>query len=414
MTAILIDKTAGTPIGGMTGAGGLASAFDGVTSQTQAASASCGMIASGYVAANSIGKDWGIPRTITGLTAYAPSNMSFISTGSGCGWRLVGSNTNDIIGAALLASGTSGAGNGTVLNVQSGIDVSAAYQYHWLVLDGDGSHTIAVAEIQFYEDDGAGTATGGTTGGPVPAGSKPYAIFIGAGQSLMEGSPPNPDQSAYPNRARVKMFALDGTIKAAADPIMSHAGNLWPAINGTNEGCGPMMGFGDQIVPNLKNFDVLICATAVGGTAIATWAKGTPHYAALIDRARAALSAAYDGSFIAGLVWQQGESDCATDAAALAWPPAFTQMVADIRADLGLPELPVVMVRLGPAAPQQPAWAELRGIQQFMALPANCVTVRTDDLPQTYANSDWPSTDSIIAVGRRAADAMIPLLPVCV
>jgi hypothetical protein len=69
---VLIDRTLGTNIGNMTINGGLAAAFDGVTSQTSAVSA-------GYASGSTswIGKTLAAARAIGKVTVYGPNNQGY-------------------------------------------------------------------------------------------------------------------------------------------------------------------------------------------------------------------------------------------------------------------------------------------------------------------------------------------------
>ncbi|BCB26488.1 hypothetical protein SKTS_13740 [Sulfurimicrobium lacus] len=287
---------------------------------------------------------------------------------------------------------------GSPLTINS-MDTVNAYTHIWAYVTTAAATGICGAELEMYEFTIA-----------VEQHVSPAAIFIGAGQSNMVGAAPVPDQSIYASRARVAMFALDGTVKPAADPIMDATGSLWPQFNNAAIGCGTMLPFANSIVGQFKNFDALIVNSSKGSTSIDLWAKGSELYDGMIARTKAALYSAPYGSFIAGMVWQQGESDTFTEVSSGAWVDKFHALVANVRGDLNIPELPVVFVGLGPYDAFSPGWPQLRFSQQFMRLPANCLYVKSFDLAND-ASPDWLVTNSVLTIGERVSKAMLQLLP---
>lgn len=82
---------------------------------------------------------------------------------------------------------------------------------------------------------------------------------------------------------------------------------------------------------------------AVGGTPLRRWVKGADLYEGAVSRAQAA---ARDGR-IKGVLWHQGESDTGKQENAESYETRLTQMFVDLRQDLGLPDLPIVVGQLG-------------------------------------------------------------------
>ena len=147
-TQTLIDRTLGTAIGNMTGSGGLAAAFDGVTNQAAAACAELASVTTSY-----IGKNWGTPKLVNGFRAYAPNNVAFNGNASQITVTLLGNSTNDTATATTLGSvGPTADSTGLVITKLTGI-TAALYQYHWLKLTADlGGANNRIAEAQFFED----------------------------------------------------------------------------------------------------------------------------------------------------------------------------------------------------------------------------------------------------------------------
>lgn len=74
------------------------------------------------------------------------------------------------------------------------------------------------------------------------------------------------------------------------------------------------------------------------------WARGQPLYEAAVDRARAAV--ADGGGAIGAVLWFQGESDTIELDDARSYGAKMERLVADLRADLHLPNLLVIQVNL--------------------------------------------------------------------
>jgi hypothetical protein len=142
--------TGGTNIGGMTAGGGLAAAFDGITSQGSATSAGSSGAPSGYGNSTSVGKDWGsgVTKTVTSFSCWSPNDTGFLGSTTAVGIKLQGSSD----GSAWtdLYAGTTPSGTAATVNVTSGITLTA-YRYHRITINGNGVNNTYLAEVKFYE-----------------------------------------------------------------------------------------------------------------------------------------------------------------------------------------------------------------------------------------------------------------------
>jgi Carbohydrate esterase, sialic acid-specific acetylesterase len=82
---------------------------------------------------------------------------------------------------------------------------------------------------------------------------------------------------------------------------------------------------------------------AVGGTPLARWQKGGDLYKQAVERTKAAMK---DGT-LKGILWHQGESDSGSEKTARNYGERLTQMVRDLRKDLGAESVPFVAGQLG-------------------------------------------------------------------
>jgi hypothetical protein len=223
-------------------------------------------------------------------------------------------------------------------------------------------------------------------------------VFILAGQSNMAGRGAVPDTAdasaadASAADAQIRCFAQRGDVwQTAVDPL--HADKPSKA------GVGPGLPFARELrrrllAAGLADASVLLVPCAWGGTAIRHWLLGGPPFGPseppvlhspgganqdgraqpptgsdfapslaasvpgrstnvqlfdeCVRRVRLALQTAGDGAELAGLLWHQGESDCAAGGqSAEAHPDATAAAIQALRAAVGAPLLPAVVGELG-------------------------------------------------------------------
>lgn len=141
-------STLGSAIGNMVAGGGLAAAFNSITSQD---AANCAQITSSRGFA---GQAWDAPKRIGQFAAWDPNNEGFCSNGGSVTIRLKGNNSNDFAGAVTLASTDSGYTIPTIVATvdQANVDTTNSYAYHWVeVSGGGGGSSNHLAEAQFWE-----------------------------------------------------------------------------------------------------------------------------------------------------------------------------------------------------------------------------------------------------------------------
>lgn len=93
-----------------------------------------------------------------------------------------------------------------------------------------------------------------------------------------------------------------------------------------------------------ENVVIGLVPCAVGGTKIQKWAKGLGLYDSMVQRATAAVDEKRGGGKIEALLWYQGETDTINLDDAEIYAEKMETLVRNIRADLGLPHLPVIQV----------------------------------------------------------------------
>ena len=131
--------------------------------------------------------------------------------------------------------------------------------------------------------------------------------------------------------------------------LLNDKGNFEPAVNPLNrystvrkdlsmQRLGPAYGFAKEMARQTKR-PVGLVVNARGGSSINSWLKGSNdgYYVEALSRVRIAMK---QGGVLKAILWHQGEADCSN-------PEAYKQklisLVKDLREDLGMPNLPVVV-----------------------------------------------------------------------
>lgn len=162
---------------------------------------------------------------------------------------------------------------------------------------------------------------------------KNFHIYLLMGQSNMAGRG-KVDAASAPNNPRILAFNRDDRWIIASDPLH------WdkPQVAGV----GPGLAFAQAMAEGQPDISIGLIPCAVGGTPLSRWQKGGDLYEAAVKRARTAAAA----GTLAGVLWHQGESD-ANEKSAPTYQERLGQMLSDLRADLGIKDLPIVIGELG-------------------------------------------------------------------
>ncbi len=151
------------------------------------------------------------------------------------------------------------------------------------------------------------------------------------GQSNMDGRDKRPLDLQIDN-PRVLALSEDGKWVIARDPLRTDRG-----------GIGPGIPFALEMLKRDSSITIGLVPCAVGGTSLNRWVKGAELYNAAVKRAQIAAKDAE----IKGVLWHQGESDSTTEKNANSYEKRLTKMFEDLRQDLGVPRLPIVVGQLG-------------------------------------------------------------------
>ncbi len=148
------------------------------------------------------------------------------------------------------------------------------------------------------------------------------ANMVGRGR-MLENVPPD---------ARLLRFNKDMKWDLAQNPLHQNLSE--------NNRVGPGMSFGRAMMHVFdKDVSIGLIPCAVGKSNLSRWEKnGGDCYANAIKRVKAA----QQHGTLKGVLWHQGESDCRDEKSAKTYASRLDRMIADLRADLGTPDLAFV------------------------------------------------------------------------
>ena len=218
-----------------------------------------------------------------------------------------------------------------------------------------------------------------------------------AGRGVVEAE----DRVANP---RVLMLDKDLLWVPAADPV-----HFDKAIAGV----GPGRAFGLAIARSDPAADIGLIPVAVGGSPILSWQPGATDaatrqmaYDNAITRARAAMQRGE----LKAILWHQGESD-SREPMASAYGARLRTLIAQFRADLGDPELPVLIGQLGhfDGAPWSAAKSRVDSVHRALARELRNVAYVSSEGLQDKGDATHFDARSARELGRRFADAYLSM-----
>jgi hypothetical protein len=228
-------------------------------------------------------------------------------------------------------------------------------------------------------------------------------IFLLAGQSNMAGRGVIEAQDRVPVPG---VFSLNREMKwvPAVDPL--HFEN--PKIDGVGLG----RSFARVLLYEHPSYEIGLIPAAVGATNLDQWKRGGALYADAVRRTREALKS----GTLRGILWHQGEGDALTAKDASSYIERWSAFIRDLRADLGAPELPVVVGELCESLYHRPGGRSrfARVVNEQLALlpfnVAHCAFVSSAGLRDKgdSVHFDSPSQREL---GRRYAYAFLALDP---
>jgi hypothetical protein len=226
-----------------------------------------------------------------------------------------------------------------------------------------------------------------------------FHCFLLLGQSNMAGYPTAQPSDKVQN-SRISVLGYDEC--AATGRHTNQWAVAVPPLHECGVGAiGPGDWFSKTLISSLPLNDTIgLIPCAISGEKIETFMKvGGPKYYWIIDRARLAQQA---GGVIEGILFHQGESNNGDPS----WPGKVQQLVSDLKADLGLGDVPFLAGELlysGSCAGHNVL------VNQLPSLIPNCYVISASGLVVDPSDTTWQlhfSHDSQVTFGQRYADTM--------
>ncbi len=159
-------------------------------------------------------------------------------------------------------------------------------------------------------------------------------LYLLIGQSNMAGRGAIEEQDKITDP---KIFAYNkfGKWVTASEPLHQD--------REANLGMGPGINFARELRKQDSKLIIGLIPSAVGGTSMSRWVKGSDLYERAVQRTKEALQ----NGTLKGILWHQGENETDDEARAKAYGTTLAQMIADLRADLNAPDVPFIAGQLG-------------------------------------------------------------------
>ena len=254
----------------------------------------------------------------------------------------------------------------------------------------------AIAALGFA----AVTAPGCSPEGPL------LLVFVLAGQSNMQGVGDADELPASLAGSHADRLRFEGGVWR---PLRAAPG-ADPRFGIERASFGPELSFAAELARARPGRTIGIVKLAKGGASLVDWAPAAASglYAAMIREARAALASR--PAELGALLFLQGEADARERELARAYRTRFEAWVAQVRNDLGAPDLPVLYGRVNPPIGRHPHVAAVQQAQDdarasipgVHLVPTEAVSKHGDDTHYDAAGQ--------LELGRRFARSYLTLL----
>lgn len=173
------------------------------------------------------------------------------------------------------------------------------------------------------------------SGAEPEAPAAPVDLFLLVGQSNMAG---RGEITAADREPIAGAWVLDARLAwaPAVDPLHYDK----PKIAGVGLGCE----FARTVLAARPGMTIGLIPAAVGGTSLDEWVPGKGLYQDALVRTRAALKL---GGRLRGILWHQGEAEAGDKRLAETYAVRWQAFINQLRADLGAPDVPVIVGELG-------------------------------------------------------------------
>ncbi len=237
-------------------------------------------------------------------------------------------------------------------------------------------------------------AAAGDNAGLMPLREK-FHLYLLIGQSNMAGRGDLPSQPIPPN-PRILALNQHNEWQVAAHPLH---------FDKPKAGVGLGLRFAEAMLAKDDTLTIGLIPCAFGGSPLARWVKDGDLYRQAVARARIAMQA----GTLAGILWHQGENDSASESDAATYGARLAGMIGDLRAELGVGDVPFVVGKLCPAFEEHPTYPFAKRVNEALAaLPPRISKTACVDAAGLGHRGDAIhfDTQALIELGQRYAVAL--------
>lgn len=217
---------------------------------------------------------------------------------------------------------------------------------------------------------------------------------------------------SFENASRIKMFSNAWVWTQAYEPVDDPTGQIDSVSNdGSAAMVSPGMSFANRLAYLRSGREIALVPCAKGSSTLANWAKNlsrTTLYGSMIARAKEAEKQ----GVLKGVIWWQGKNDAVNLTATQAWAANCNQWISDVRSDLGIPDLPVVVVVIDnqEGVTSTPYYVSQMQAQQRSVVGPKIAQVETAGLTMKVGDPVHLGTAGQLIAGVRMAEAMNSIL----
>ena len=231
----------------------------------------------------------------------------------------------------------------------------------------------------------------------IPSDREDFHIYLLMGQSNMSGNAVLTGMDTQTDPRILRLNRGNGW-EIAKDPIS-------PLYN---PAVGPGMAFAKRLIEEKPGITVGLVSTAMGGTKISQWERGSALYESTKWRANVASGQ----GVIKGILWHQGEHDAIYGTDATVYGQKLQLLIDNLRMDLGNPDLPFIVGGFAPSILKNKnhvwadtVWNRLKWVGENVHMAAYVPTYEVDELGDNlHFNASGQRQ-----MGMRYANAMMAL-----
>ncbi|MBC6369151.1 sialate O-acetylesterase [Algoriphagus sp. AK58] len=199
-------------------------------------------------------------------------------------------------------------------------------------------------------------------------------VFILAGQSNMAGRGKVEPMDTIPD-PRILTINKTGEVILAKEPLHFYE----PTLTGLD--CG--LSFGKELLKYIPDsVSILLIPTAVGGSGINQWISDeTYRNVPLFTNFKEKTAIGKHYGTVKAILWHQGESDAASVETIKIYDKQLAVLFGKFRAEVGYPNLPIFMGRLGSYSKTDESWQAINSkMEDYQKTDPYAHLIQTKDL----------------------------------